>query len=98
MASQLWREESMLTRTSVGLADNDANALTVSPLGRPLYIVVTTVTPEAKWDMISKNWARSILMPYTFGCCRNRIDWGISSPVAHSARAVSSARISSGTG
>src|SRR5215208_6565569 len=52
---------SMQTSTSGGFSDSDANDATVMPYGEPSCSVVTTVTPLAKCDMASLNWASSIM-------------------------------------
>src|SRR5436190_15394832 len=48
------------TSTSGGWSDSDANDATVIPYVFPSCSVVTTVTPLAKWDIASLNWASSI--------------------------------------
>jgi hypothetical protein len=48
------RRLSMQTTSSTGSSDSEQTALAVIPAGRPSWVVVTTVTPVAKWAIASR--------------------------------------------
>src|SRR5215207_5096804 len=54
IASCVGSRLSMQTSSSTGSSDSEQTALAVIPAGRPWYVVVTTVTPVAKWAIASR--------------------------------------------